>query len=397
MKIPGAVRAYNPLASAEEEYDVSVSIVTFNSREFIGGCLDSVYRNASHLAIEVIVVDNASGDGTVWLVREEYPQVNLIQNDQNVGFARAQNQALRLGTGRYRLLLNPDTILLPRALDTMVDFLDRNPSVGAVAPVQWSDEERTLAWSYVKLPNPATIIFQYTLLGRLFPNNPLYRREWEYDRKLLVSQSAQKARGLPGGCLLVSRRCIEDVGLLDEGYFLFIEDADWTMRMDRRGWPVYVLPQAEIIHYLARSIVYLDNIQSIMWQGLRRYLRKYHGQLWLMVVDMAVEINRRIMLLIPCVRHLVPNLRSGISDAVTRKGPGEIQWQRVADAEEYFLQVSLSRDFTYGGTTIIRGCQWKPTATLLHHWRNQTFYWRVFPVTADGPLGKLLATGVYRT
>lgn len=221
---------------------VSVVVVSYNTRDLLRCCLDSVVANASDA--EVIVVDNASTDGSAELVRERYPDAQLIRNARNVGFARATNEGIRAATGDMILWLNSDAWLTPGALGRLCQTLDANPTVGAVGPRLCYPDGR-LQPSAQRFPDPLAHLVGAAELYRL----PWVRRRfngarhpgWDHDRPADVDW-------LTGACLLVRHACLDRVGLLDEGYFMYAEEMDWCYRACRAGWRIRFEPAAEVVH-----------------------------------------------------------------------------------------------------------------------------------------------------
>jgi len=258
--------------------DVSVVIVSYNTRDLLTECLRSVYRETQNLDLEVIVVDNASVDGSARMVQEEFSEASLIVNPENIGFAQATNLGIDASVGRYVLLLNPDTVILDRAIEHMVGFMDRHPKVGACGS-RLVYPDGTFQRSFFPLPSLIGGIHLYSaLFERIHFLGRIVAAEWidpQPDRSRPVGYCS-------GACLLVSRRCLEEVGNLDGNYFLYTEEVDWCRRMWKAGWQVYYLAEAAVVHYLGAS-------QTELAGGIRRlrqlssdlyYLSKWHGKLY---------------------------------------------------------------------------------------------------------------------
>ena len=230
--------------------DLSIIIVNYNTKELLCQTLESVFRNHPKYRFEVFVVDNHSTDGSCEMVREMFPQVLLIENDENEGFSRANNQAIKVSQGRYVLLLNSDTIVLADALDTMLEFLEDNPSIGAVGcKVVLPNGKLDLACRR-SFPTPMNALFQALGLSRLFPKNPLFA---QYNLTHLDEDKTYPVDCLVGAFMMVRRETIEQVGLLDENFFMYGEDIDWCYRIKQAGWEIYYHPGAKIIHYKGAS------------------------------------------------------------------------------------------------------------------------------------------------
>lgn len=253
--------------------DLSVIVVTYKHRDLLAACLESVYATADGLALEVVVVDNASGDGTETLVPARFPEARLLVNSENVGFARATNQGMAQASGEYVLWLNPDTVVQPGALGELIDFLREHPDAGAVGP-KMVGPDGALQYSCRAFPSLATGFFtRYSLMRRLWPENPLSRRyllsDWDHATVRAVDW-------VSGACLMTSRVVLDRVGGLDEGFFLFNEDVDWCRRLALAGPKVYYNPRAVVVHRIGASRGRVaPRIIIERHRGMFRYYRKH--------------------------------------------------------------------------------------------------------------------------
>jgi GT2 family glycosyltransferase len=209
--------------------DVSIIIVAWNVRQLLHDCLKSVYEETKDIRFEVIYVDNASGDGSVEMVSEEFPKVRIIENKKNEGFIRANNQAIKIAQGRYVLLLNSDTIILDNAIAMMVKFADTHREA-AVVGCKVVNLDKTLRKTCFMYPSLLNMFLSATYLFKIFPN-------------------AREVETVSGCCSLVRTQAIKQVGLMDETYFVYGDDADWCYRFSKKGWKILFTPGAEIIHY----------------------------------------------------------------------------------------------------------------------------------------------------
>jgi hypothetical protein len=249
-------------ACPREPLDLSIIIVNWNARDLLTRCLQSVYDTTSNLDFEVIVVDNASNDGSQAMIRQRFPQVRLIENDQNVGFARANNQALTVSRGRYFLLLNSDTIVLPHALEKMVQFADAHAESGLIG-CKLLNSDGSLQKSWASFPT-----FWSEVLGRNF----------RVRRRVEEEPLAYEVDWVGGACLLVQPAAINEVGLLDESFFMYSEETDWCFRMRRQGWKVYYLPGVEVIHLGGGSASRTNATQLVrLYDSKIRFFRKHYG------------------------------------------------------------------------------------------------------------------------
>jgi GT2 family glycosyltransferase len=224
--------------------DVSIVIVNWNTCDLLRGCLQSIYDSTKAATFEIFVVDNASRDESVQMVRTEFPQVNLIANTVNAGFAAANNQGIRLASGRYVLLLNPDTIVLDRAIERCIAFADQRPDVGVVGCQVLEDENRIQRTGF-SFPTPLTLLLTEFGFSRAFPKSRIFGLPelgwWERD-------SEQDIDVISGMFMLVRADAIMQVGVMDEAYFVYSEEADWCFRFSKAGWRRVFTPSARIIH-----------------------------------------------------------------------------------------------------------------------------------------------------
>ncbi|HSQ17088.1 MAG TPA: glycosyltransferase family 2 protein, partial [Anaerolineales bacterium] len=226
--------------------DLSICIVTLNTRQCLRDCLDSLAAHPASLPTEIIVVDNASSDGTQAMLAAEYPQVALIQNEKNEGFARPSNQAMRAASGCYLLLLNPDTLVHAGALDTLVTFLEQHPQAGIVGPKVLNRDGSLQMACRRGIPSPGAMISYFLKLHRLFPRS---RRFGGYLLNYLDEDETHLVDGVSGSCMLVRRSAAEQASYFDEQFFAYQEDADFCFQMQRLGWKVYYHPAARITHF----------------------------------------------------------------------------------------------------------------------------------------------------
>lgn len=254
--------------------DLTIIIVSWNVRALLRRCLQSIPSDSP--SVQVIVVDNASCDGSAEMVRREFPQVHLITNEQNRGFTAANNQGLALSRGRYLLLLNPDTEVLGEALVTMIDYMDHNATVGVLGP-QIRYPDGSLQSSRRRFPTLATALVESTVIQEWWGDNRILCRYYMADTPDDVIQTAD---WVTGACMLVRHQAYEQVGGLDEGFFMYSEELDWCRRIKEAGWEVVYLPTATIVHHEGRSSEQVVAARHIYFQSSKvRYFRKHHGLL----------------------------------------------------------------------------------------------------------------------
>lgn len=279
------------------ELDLSIIIVSWNTCDLLAQCLESVshdIRALCPLRVETLVVDNASTDGSAQMVREQFPWVQLIENQTNVGFAPANNQAIRRSRGRYVLLLNPDTDVKPGALVALVRFLDGHLGAGA-AGARLLNPDSTLQISCYPAPTLSREFWYLFHLDVLLPYATYRMASWDLETPRAVDV-------LQGACLIIRREVLDQVGLLDENYFIYSEEVDLCYRMEQAGWRLYWVPQAQVVHYGGQSTHQAAAEMFLrLYQGKLLYFRKHHGRL-------AGQVYKLILVVAALTRLLISPL-----------------------------------------------------------------------------------------
>ncbi|MFN2578332.1 MAG: glycosyltransferase family 2 protein [Pyrinomonadaceae bacterium] len=256
--------------------DLSIIIPSFNTRQLLDKVLLSIEQSPKTISIETFVVDNASSDGSALMVQNKYPRVMLLQNDHNVGFARANNQALRICSGRYALLLNSDAEVLGSALQTMVEFADNNPDIGILGP-QLLYPDGTLQPSGNDVASAWEELLWITALRRLLgwkSRSRYFQKNRDYGEILDVEE-------ISGACMIIRRQVWEQIGKLDEGYFFCFEDVDFCMRARTAYWRVTYFPKARVLHHWGKSSVSAPSVLKKNYKESRlRFYRKVYGRLF---------------------------------------------------------------------------------------------------------------------
>jgi GT2 family glycosyltransferase len=281
--------------AAHHPPDLSIIIVSWNVRDLLAACLASLggsqgpsvraagdaepplASDTCPLAAEIIVVDNASTDGSAEMVAADFPHVQLIANPDNRGFTRGNNQGLALAGGRYVLFLNPDTRVVGDALAVMVAYMEANPDVAAVGP-QLRYGDGALQSSRRRFPTLATALFESTPLAWHWPagRNPWARHYHMEDGA--PADVPQEVDWLVGAALLVRQKVIAHIGGFDEGYFMYSEELDWCRRARDAGWRIRYLPSAQVVHYEGKSSDQAATARHIRFNTSKvRYFRKFHG------------------------------------------------------------------------------------------------------------------------
>jgi N-acetylglucosaminyl-diphospho-decaprenol L-rhamnosyltransferase len=262
--------------------DLSIIIVSWNVADLLATCLDSIFASpispssakTNLPSVEVIVVDSASSDNTVFMLRERFPQVKLVPLDSNVGFTRGNNVGLKQAAGRYLLLLNPDTTILENTIPRMIGYLDDHPEVGIVGPHTLNEDGSTQS-TRRHFPNFLIGLFESTWLQPYAPKSLL---DYYYVANGTPPDATVEVDWVQGSAMMVRREVYEQIGGLDEGYIMYSEELDWCKRARQAGWSVVFLGDARIVHYGGKSSKQVVGRSHLLFQQSKlRYFRKYHG------------------------------------------------------------------------------------------------------------------------
>lgn len=274
---------------------LSIIIVNTNTKRLVCECLESIYRHPPASSFEILVVDNASTDGSCEAIEAQFTGVRLIRNGRNLGFSEGNNRALEVARGENLLLLNSDTVVLPGSLDKLLEAMAADRSVGIVAP-KLIYPDGTLQMSYGPIPNLFVAFCTFFDVKRLFP--PTARRAMR--RSGLSALAGNSAAGYLGwysgqapethfidrrtyvtaACILIRRKCYEQVGGLDPGFFMYVDDADYSLRAHRSGWKIQYLAESTIVHIKGGTVG--DRYRwtcAPAYQSMLYFLRKHHGGL----------------------------------------------------------------------------------------------------------------------
>jgi len=253
--------------------DLSIVVVNWNVRDLLRRCLASIYKSSAP-RLEVIVVDNASSDGSAEMVRADFPAVALFSNTENVGFPAGNNQGFAAARGRYVMTLNPDTEIVGDALAEMTAYLDAHRDVGALGP-QLLNSDGSVQSSRRRFPTFATALFESTWLQGIAPRGVL-ARYYVDDQPADVTQEVD---WVTGACVLVRRDALGSVGGFDEAFFMYSEELDWCRRIKSAGWKIVYLPAAKVIHHVGKSSEQAAAARHIHFQASKvRYFKKHHGR-----------------------------------------------------------------------------------------------------------------------
>lgn len=259
--------------------DLTITIVSWNTRELLRGCLQSIQNSNTHISYEIHVVDNASTDGSAEMVRAEFPVARLTINEKNVGFAVANNQSWITAKGRYWLLLNSDAEVKADALDALVKFMDAHPQAG-LATARLNNPNGTPQYCAQPVPSISRTLFEASRLHKILPaamrGRVMLSTYWTYDHAIRL--------GWTWGTALIARRvAVEEVGALGKEFFMYGEDLEWCLRMRKKRWEIWFCSEAEVLHYGGQSSAQKwdeagrgHKIESGFYQALQLHRRKFY-------------------------------------------------------------------------------------------------------------------------
>lgn len=283
---------------------LSVVIVNYNVRLYVEQCIRSVLRAVEGMEAEVWVVDNASTDGSVEYLQEVFPQINIIANKENHGFSYANNQAIRQSKGEYVLLLNPDTIVGEDVLKGCTDFLDSHPKVGATGVRMLYADGRFAVESRRGVPTPFTSFCKMAGLCNLFPRNKTFGR---YYMQYLNPDEANPIEVISGAFNMMRRKALDEIGLLDETFFMYGEDIDLSYRLILGGWQNYYLP-LNILHYKGESTQKSSfRYVHIFYNAMLIFFNKHFGKRYMLLgylIKLAVCVRAFLDVLVRIVQRI---------------------------------------------------------------------------------------------
>lgn len=256
--------------------DLTISIVNHKHRDLLSPLLDSIQALTQRVSYETYVVDNAPGDGSAEMIRIQYPWAHLICNEQPQGFAANNNQVLRQGQGRYVVLLNDDMLLENDALDRLVAFMDATPQAGAVGCKLLNRDGSLQRSCWRGFPSSETLMIDLFYLSKW-----LSRLSWvrQFEATLQTANEPTEVDHLLGACLMVRREIVDQIGLLDENFFMFLEETDWCYRIKKKGWCIFWVPDGRITHYGQQSVSG-DPVRFVpmLYRNYCRFIEKHGGR-----------------------------------------------------------------------------------------------------------------------
>lgn len=272
--------------NSKKSLNLTITIVSWNTKELTRNCLNSLLTENVKKIAEVHVVDNDSHDGSVEMVRREFPEVRVFANTENLGFARANNQSWREAKGEYWLLLNSDTIVKPGAIEKLIAFMDAHPQAG-MATAKLLNLDGTPQYCAVREQSVSLNLLEFSRLHTLLPAKKrgalLLGSYFDYDHPCQL--------GWTWGTALIARRtAIEEVGALSEDYFMYGEDMEWSFRMRRKGWEIWFCPEAEIIHYGGQSSKQTWSVgekDEIILNNCYQAMEEHRGKLYVKLLQLT--------------------------------------------------------------------------------------------------------------
>jgi GT2 family glycosyltransferase len=307
--------------------DLSVIIVNWNSRALLRDCLDSIVSEAAGIDVEIIIVDNGSSDGSTEMVRREYPQVRLQCNERNEGFAKPNNDGMRMSHGRYVLLLNNDTIVQPNSLKTLVRLMDEHPDWGACGPMLLNPD-RSLQRSVSGLYDPWTHACDMLLLDKIFPNSRLFGR---HDMRYFDYSRTQEAENIMGAAICARRTAIDELGMLDENLVIYYNDHDWCRRFHMSKWKLMYVAEATIVHIGGQATKVLNKNLSFVREMVNNamlYYEKHFGRSGVLAYRMLLFIG-----------FLMRTIGYGLQALLTRSETASVMMRRS------FIQLTIGAAF----------------------------------------------------
>lgn len=270
--------------------DISICIVSLNTRDLLRGCLESIFSDPTRFTYQVIVSDNGSTDGTVEMLAEAFPQVEIIRNESNLGYSYPMNQALQASSGRYLMQLNPDTVFQPDLLDELVNFMDSNPQAGICTPKVLNRDGTLQKQCRRSAARPWDAVTYVLGLSTLFPRSQVFGR---YLMTYLPEDQINEVEAVSGSCMLIRREVVEQVGYLDEQFFAYQEDSDFCFRAREAGWKIYYQPAAKIIHYGGHGGSRVAPYQGIIaWhRSFYLYYRKHLARDYFFLINWVVYLG----------------------------------------------------------------------------------------------------------
>jgi len=251
---------------------ISIHIVNYNNRNLLNNCINTIYHYAGNIAFSITVIDNASTDGSVEMLQTSYPNVKIIENPSNYGFAKAHNIGFGLVDTKYLLLLNPDTLFIDNSIEKMASYMENNEKTGILGPAVLN-ADRSAQYTGVTFPRNTNFLYETLFLDRILPRSRIFGNHKKiYDNHI----TARNVDYLQGSCLMIRKELLQDVGCFDENYFLYFEETDYCYRAVQKGWKVTQLHESSIIHYGGGETGYYDEFRTYHYFKSMLFFYKKH-------------------------------------------------------------------------------------------------------------------------
>jgi len=295
---------------SEYTYKISIIIVNYNVREFLLHALQSINKALKNISSEIIVVDNASVDGSIQAVKKYFQNVKVIENETNTGFSAANNTGIKRAEGEYIVLINPDTLVQEDTFSVLLEFMSKNSNVGGAACKILNPDGTFSIDSRHSVPKPSTALWKFLGLNRLFPKSKIFGR---YNLTYLDPNETYPVDAISGSFMFLRKKAIEEIGLLDEDYFMYCEDIDYCYRLNKEGWKIYYVPETNIIHYKGEStkkakVDYVINFNKSLYLFYKKHFHKksFFAFSWIIIIG---AIMRAFLIYIRnTVSRYLPNI-----------------------------------------------------------------------------------------
>ncbi len=329
------------------EVDISVIIVTYNVMEETRACLQTLIPQLQPYRSEIIVVDNASDDGTVIALQKEFPGLVLVPQRSNLGFAPAINAGIRISSGRYLLLLNPDTLLLSRCIDHLIQCLDRDTHAGAAGPRAYWDTSRQFMISCLKVPSPLILWLTHSICSKWNPLTsvllPYWRMDWDY---WFQGPDPFPVPAIGGAYIMMKREALDAIGgQLDATFFLGYEDVDLAIRLHRNGYQLLTVPQAELVHYYGASkrksqaaIAHCTDWTRDPLQFITKYYGTSPGRRFSMALNLEATAKGVLSRIFRKSNGDSPGSNSRATDIL-------LEWSNSTHSDPYLVEIATSPTF----------------------------------------------------
>lgn len=291
--------------------DLSIIIVNYNSKNYLRGCLDSILNQNHKVSIEIFVSDNNSSDGSIDMIKSDFPQVTLIENKDNIGYSAAANRAIRESSGRYVLILNNDIEVLNDSLNLMVDTMVKNPTIGLLG-CRLLNSNYTLQQSFGYF----NLGFLSEAIQKIFFNR--YKRGNRLVGRYLykIHKKFKEVDWISGACIMTRREAMDDVGLMDEHYFMFFEEIDLCNRVRKTGWKIYYTPDAKMIHHGGKSSsAEFDRIMIEYRKSQLYFYKKHYGVSYMKILKLYLILKISFL-------YIKDTIRGLLTEKDTNKVPG---------------------------------------------------------------------------